>query len=369
MKKYTSPFLVITLSLFALQGNSATSHFDNESNLQTKTLKHSNFLVQSTDPPKKLGVFFDGFSVGASAGLGLFHGSLADYDIFAPMDEFDKYYKFAWRVNVERDIIWGLGAKLSFEKGKLAGGRLPGKQSLPVDFESIYNTIGLSARYDILNALTKKDGLENHKFFLNAEIGIGISLYRSLSYWRAEDGRVRDYVGYTVTDDNPPTQRYTADKKTAPAMAFNVPVGFTFGYRANYKTDITFSYTLNNLSTDRLDTWDRDFSAQDKYSYFGLGLRYNFNRDDSQYPAKKIKEEKVKKSSDEKWNLFGSKKEDVQPNTINLQEPIESRKSGKIDQTQQSDELEQVKLKMFELQLKLFEMQYLLNGGDPEQPQ
>src|SRR5690606_2422489 len=173
-------------------------------------------------------------SVGASAGVGLFHGSLADYDIFAPMDDFDKYYKFAWRVNVEREIILGLGAKLSFEKGKLAGGRLPGKQSLPVDFESIYNTVSLGATYDILNALTKKSGLENHKVFLKAEIGIGLTLYRSLSYWRAEDGRVRDFVGYTVTDDNPPTQRYTADKKTAPAMAFNVPVGFTFGYRANY---------------------------------------------------------------------------------------------------------------------------------------
>lgn len=365
MKKHISPLLAIMLISFTLQGFSASNNIDERSFLEMNALKNANFQGEDSGATKKLGPFFNGFSVGASAGVGLFHGSLADYDIFAPMDDFDKYYKFAWRVNVEREIKWGLGAKLQFEKGKLAGGRLPGKQSLPVDFETTYNTIGLVATYDLWDLLTRKDGLENNKFFLNAEIGIGLTMYRSLSYWRAEDGRVRDYVGYTVTDENPPTQRYTADKKTSPAMAFNVPVGFTFGYRANYKTDITFSYTLNNLSTDRLDTWDRDFSAQDKYSYFGLGVRYNFNREKSQYPKKKVKEEKTPKAEDEKWKLFGSKKEDVQPNEVSLEEPLSSRKSGKIDQTQQSEELEEVKLKMFELQLKLFEMQYLLNGGDP----
>ena len=365
MKKYISPLLAIMLISFVLKGFSAPNQPNDDSLLENQNFGNAIFLAEDTGATKKLGSFFNGFSAGASAGVGLFHGSLADYDIFAPMNDFSKYYKFAWRVNVEREIKWGLGAKLQFEKGKLGGGRLPGKQSLPVDFESTYNTVGLVLTYDLLNALTKKDGLENQKFFLNAEIGFGLTLFRSLSYWRAEDGRVRDYVGYIMTDDNPPTQRYTADKKTAPAMAFNVPVGFTFGYRANYKTDITFSYTLNNLSTDRLDTWDRDFSAQDKYSYFGIGVRYNFNRDKSQYPKKKIKEEKVPKADDEKWKLFGSKKEDVQPNAVNLEEPLSSRKSGKIDQANQSEELENVKLKMFELQLKLFEMQYLLNGGDP----
>ena len=100
----------------------------------------------------------------------------------------------------------------------------------------------------------------------------------------------------------------------------------------------------------------------DKYSYFGLGVRYNFNREKSQYPKDKIKEPKA---DSEKWKLFGSKKEDVKPNDVSLGNPIESRKSGKIDQTQENEELEEVKLRMFELQLKLFEMQYLLNGGDP----
>lgn len=335
------------------------------SSSQSQIVLSKNLIVSPGDTAKSenLGAFFDGFSVGASAGVGLFHGSLADYDIFAPMDDFSKYYKFGWRVYVQREIKWGLSAKLGFEKGKLAGGRLPGKQSIPVDFESIYNTINLSATYDILDAFTKKDGLKNHKFYLNAEIGIGITFFRSVSYWRAEDGRPRDFVGYTVTDDNPPTQRYTLDAKTKPAIAFNVPVGFTFGYRLNYKTDVTFSYTLNNLSTQRLDTWDRDYASQDKYSYFGLGMRYNFNRSKSDYPKKKVKE--AKDETDKKWGLFGSKKDDVQPKDVAVKTPIESRQSGKIDPAMEDKELDDVKMKMFELQLKLFEMQYLLNGGSP----
>lgn len=311
------------------------------------------------DPPpagsdQQLVGFFNGFSVGGSAGVGLFHGSLADYNIFAPFSDFSTYYKFGWRAYVQRDIAYGLVLKLGFEKGQLAGGRLPGKQSIPVDFETRYNTINLSAAYNLLDLMTKKDGLKNQKFYLFGEIGIGLTLFRSVSYWRAEDNRPRDFVGYTPVDPNPPTQRYTLDTKTAPAKALNVPVGFTFGYRMNYKTDVTFSYTLNNLSTQRLDTWDRDYAAQDKYSYFGLGIRYNFNRDKSEYPKKKSKERKKKESS----------KEDVAPKSVNLQEPIQSRKSGAIVPEKENAQLEDVKLKMFELQLKLFEMQYLLNGGN-----
>lgn len=364
MKKINLLLIVICL-VTGFEGQSSafssSAVFDHST---TSEVSRAEIAPPDSSDSEDLGVFFDGFSVGASAGVGLFHGSLADYDIFAPLDDFGTYYKFGWRAYVQREMIWGLSAKLGFEKGKLGGGRLPGKQSLPVDFESNYNTISLSAAYDILNAFSKKDGLDSRKFYLNAEIGIGLTLFRSVSYWDAEDNRVRDFVGYTVTDNNPPTQRYLLDEKTKPAKTFNVPVGFTFGYRLNYKTDFTFNYTLNNLSTQRLDTWDRDYAAQDKYSYFGLGVRYNFNRSKSDYPKKKEKAQKD--NEDKKWSLFGSKKEDVSPKTVELEEPIESHKSGAIEPGQENEELENVKMKMFELQLKLFEMQYLLNGGNPD---
>lgn len=313
--------------------------------------------------------FFNGFSFGLSAGVGLFHGSLADYDMLAPFNEFDTYYKFAWRVYAIREIKWGLSAKLQFETGSLAGGRLPGKESLPIDFETEYNTISALASFDILNGLFKKDDteLDKYKFYLNAEIGIGITMYRSFQYWR-DSGILRDYVGYTVADENPPTQRYSAKTKDSQAIAFNVPVGFTAGYRINYKTDVTFNYTLNNLMTNNFDAFDREYRANDKYSYFGVGVRYNFNREKEQYPKKKVKKEKEEKDKDSKWSLFGSKKEDVSPNEVSLEEPLQSRQSNGVNPANESKEMEEVRMKMFELQLKLFEMQYLLNGGKKPVP-
>lgn len=312
------------------------------------------------------GKFFDGFSVGASAGVGLFHGSLADYDMFAPFEDFNTYYKFAWRAYAQRDIKWGLGIKLQFEKGQLGGGRLPGLQSLPVTFESKYNTLGLVIDFDILNALLgSKKELNAQKFFLNAELGIGYIWFRAATYWDAEDGRVRDYVGYTVTDPEAPTQRYLLDSKTKPATTFNVPVGFTFGYRINYATDITFSYTLNNTSTKRLDAWARDFNSNDKYSYFGIGLRYNFNRTSDQYPAKK-----VKKSAENAENGTGMplpaganlQKDGSQPNNVDLGKPVQSRKAMTVEGANKAESMDEARRQMFELQLKLFEMQYLLNN-------
>jgi hypothetical protein len=332
-----------------------------------EAVKLSSTISNKNGEPIK---FFNGFSVGASAGLALFHGSLADYDMFAPFENFGDYYKFGWRVYAEKKFEFGLGAKLEFETGTLGGGRQPGKESLPVDFESEYSTLNLKGSFDILNELFGNDrDLDDYKFYLNAEVGVGVTFFRAFSTWRpvnGQQGEIRDYVGYTVVDENPPTQRYVLEESDKAAVALNIPVGFTFGYRVNYKTDITFSYALNNLMTDRLDSWDRDFSANDKYSYFGVGLRYNFNREKENYPKKKEKKEKEEDDGDKKWRLFGSKKENVEPNEVDLTPPIESRKSNPITPDQADENLEEIRMKMFELQLKLFEMQYLLNGGEQE---
>lgn len=312
--------------------------------------------------------FFNGFSIGGSAGAALFHGDLADYNTFAPFENYSTYYKFGWRVYASKEIKYGLKATLLFESGKLGGGRITGLQSPQINFRSEYRTLAAMASLDVLGELFRKDTGKPSKTFLDVEVGIGVTFFRSLSFWTGQDERIRDFVGYTVTDINPPTQRYTAATKTKPAAALNIPVGFTFGYRLNYKTDITASYTLNNLMTDRLDTWDRDWTASDKYSYFGLGLRYNFNRNKDDYPKKKKKEEKLKapgETSDAKWKLFGSGKEDVKPKDVTLSGPIESRKSNKIVPAEQNKDMEEIRMKMFELQLKLFEMQYLINGGTP----
>jgi hypothetical protein len=364
------PFGTWLSLLFILSSSAAHSHNGDpwvKKYRASQNAKSMLLLADSASESENLGKFFDGFAVGASAGLALFHGTLAEYNMFAPLSDFSTYYKFGWRIYASREMYKGLGLKLLFEAGSLEGGRAPGLQSPIITFRSEYRTLALAAKIDVLGALLGEDS-KPRKTYLDAEIGIGITWFRALSFWTGEDERVIDFVGYTVTDNNPPTQRYTVDEKTNAATALNIPVGFTFGYRVNYKTDVTFSYTLNNLATDRLDSRSRDWSANDKYSYFGLGLRYNFNRSKDDYPPKKIKDKDlIQEAGNEKWKLFGSKKEDVSPNEVNLDGPIESRKSNKVLPTEQNKDMDEIRMQMFELQLKLFQMQYLLEGaGTPQ---
>jgi len=359
LKILLASLLLVAAILFSLQGVTGVDPWvKNHRNSQKLSI-----FPENESPPGQM-KFFNTLAIGGSFGYSWFHGSLADYETFAPIENGGEYYKFAWRIHASRDIKWGLRGKVQFEKGSLTGGRLPGLQSLPVDFETDFNTFSLLLNYDLLNTLFNKKydskGLKGYKFFFYGEVGIGITWFRSVSWWDTERNQVRDYVGYTVTDPEAPTSRYLLKAKDSPEIALNIPIGFTAGYRINHQTDVTISYMLNNTMTKKLDTWSREFNSNDKYSYIGIGLRYNFNREKKEYPPKKKKEDKDEKK---KWKLFGSKKEDVEPNDVELNEPLESRKSNPINAESQNDDLEEIRMKMFELQLKLFEMQYLLNGG------
>ncbi len=323
-------------------------------------LKSSTIKKKSGEPIK----FFNGFRIGAGVGTAIFHGDLADYNMLAPVGDFSTYYKFGWHAMVEREIKFGIAAKLNFDNGSLEGGRLPGLQSLPVTFRSTFSSLSLMASIDLMGMLFRDADLAKTKMYLMAQAGIGVTWFRSLSYWDTGVPLVRDFVGYNVIDPNPPTQRYVADSKTKAATALNFPIGFTYGYRINYKTDVTFTYSYNTLNTDRLDTWSREWTANDKYSYFGVGMRYNFNREEDQYPKKKEKKKEDPKAEDgsEKWRLFGSSKENVSPKDVQLQDPVTARKA-KSDLSAKDEELEEIRMRMFELQLRLFQMQYL-----PDQP-
>jgi len=364
LKKSLASLILVLAILFSIEGISGVDPWvRNYRQSQAPSL-----LAEEDSTPNQI-EFFNTLSIGGSFGYSWFHGSLADYNTFAPLKDGGQYYNFSWRVHASRDIKWGLRGKVQFEKGSLSGGRLPGLQSLPVDFETDFNTFSLLLNYDLLNLLFNKkydsEGLKSYKFFFYGEVGVGVTWFRSVSWWDTERNMVRDYVGYTVTNPDAPTSRYLLKAKDSPEIALNIPVGFTAGYRLNHQTDITISYTLNNTVTKKLDTWSREFNSNDKYSYIGIGLRYNFQREKSDYPPKKKKNKEEKK----KWKLFGSKKEDVQPNDVELKEPLESRKSNPIDPESQNEDLEEIRMKMFELQLKLFEMQYLLNGGkNPDTP-
>ena len=327
-------------------------------------------LPPAPAPPP--GHFWKGVAVGGSAGTCWFHGDLANYHSIPRPNERDAF-QFGWSAYAQKDVYKGLIVKVQFEHGDLRGGRSPGKQSPVVNFHTTFSQIGVHAQYDVFKQLFQKDSRKK-RYSIDLEAGLGLTLWRSLSVWTGQDERVRGFVGYTVTDNNPPTQRYTAKAKAAPAMALTIPVGVSGSYMLNYKTDVVLSYTLNNLFTDRLDTWSRDWTAKDKYSFFSIGLRYNFMRDPQDMPAKREKKhrekhKKDKSSQDDKNNKdqssvspayqgnFSSQTDpNAKPHKISLPFPIRARKSKNFSKNVEGD-MKKMQLQIYEMQLRMLEMQ------------
>jgi hypothetical protein len=144
-------------------------------------------------------------------------------------------------------------------------------------------------------------------------------------------------------------------------LRMSVPVGLDLGYRINENTDITANICLFNTTTDKLDSFVRDWSARDKFAYFGVGLTYNFNRSEDQYPEKKEEEKKKEKqASAEKEEQESST--DISEIDISEASADEQGLFKKLFKgSDKSDEdLLRIKMKLFQIQMKLFQMQYLL---------
>jgi len=299
---------------------------------------------------------FDGMAVGASAGPTVFYGDLSEFDIIPVKPSNADIFGFAWNAFVQKDVYKGVGVKLSYENGYLTGGRLPGKQSVRVDFDTRYRTLALQVTYDLLDAFNKKEKLTT-RTYLEAQVGAGMVNYRSVSYW-SDSNRAREFVGYSEPESSVASTRKELLNESDMLSTISVPVGLHFGYRINYKTDIFFNGTLHNTFTDELDTWLRDWSAKDKYLYAGFGVRLNFNRDESEYPEKKDRSRSSRRDKDSASNgqdggngnsIFGRyKSQKNDGNNANAQ-------NAGGDDTNMLN----LQLQMFELQMKLFEMFYL----------
>ncbi len=296
---------------------------------------------------KNFGPIFDGVSISASAGINIYFGDLADYNMFPKINEIGKYSTSAFKFSIARDIKWGLGAKLNYQSGKLEGTRQPGKQSSTISFENSFYDISLQPQLLISDVLFKKNDSRRLKIY--AHVGIGYMWYRTQQY-DTETRFTRDYEGYIAIEGTESLSQKTLSDKTPKATALTIPYGLTFFYKINHKIDLHLDFTQSSTNTDRLDAFRRDWTAKDKYDYIGIGLTYNFNRTSDDAPKKRSKKDDIKKF-DEETTLDSSTKEPKKGLFNGLKKKKKSSKE---------DELLNVRLKLFETQLKLFEMQYLL---------
>ena len=253
-------------------------------------------VPEDGEEDKMLPTFFDGFSIGGSFGAGIFYGDLANYYVFPKVEDFGRTFRSVYRGYVQRDIEWGLGARIQFEKGSLKGGKTPGLQAAPVDFRTDFFNISLSAYYDVASLILRK-GKPRHYYF-DLFVGVGWMGFRSFSFWE-ETQATKDYVGYVEVERTEGVSQKGLLEKDKLVKAWNMPIGVKFGYQLNHKFDITAEISQVNTFTDELDTWVRDWTARDKYGFYGIGITYNFNRkkdDFAKLPRKGREKRKERKA-------------------------------------------------------------------------
>ncbi|MGE3653149.1 MAG: hypothetical protein AB7G22_03440 [Flavobacteriales bacterium] len=296
---------------------------------------------------KNFGPVFDGLSIHLSAGANVYFGDIANYKLFPNISQFRQHVTGGFKFAVAREIKWGLGAQVNYQRGSLIGTRKTGKYSSTVTFETRFYDISLQLRYPLSDALFKKN--EYSRFKLFGYVGFGSAWYRSQLY-DTETLGTKDYEGYIEVDETKNLAQKTLSDKVPKAQTWIIPYGVTLVYKYNYKMDFHVDFTQTATTTDRLDAFSRDWTARDKYDYIGVGVTYNFNRTADDAPKKKQKKETTEKTSNE-----DSSSTKVKSDSGNKLFGNRKKKSKTED-----DELLNIRLKLFETQLKLFEMQYLL---------
>jgi len=321
--------------------------------------KASTNEVSEDGTDKNFGPVFDGASVSASVGINAYFGDLADYTIFPEFKDIGKYTTSAFKFSIARDIKWGLGAKLNFQSGNLVGTRKTGKNSTTKSFENSFIDLSIQPRYLISDILFKKS--EYARFKIYAHVGVGIMWYRTKLY-DTETLNTKDYEGYIEVENTEDLAQKTLSDKTAKAKTLTIPYGLTVVYKLNHKIDLHLDFTQSTTTTDRLDAFDRGWTAKDKYDYIGIGLTYNFNRTLDDSPKKRPKKNQVKKfdNDDMTTQSDSSTTTPIATSTKKSKKGLFGRKKKSKKSEKEEDELLNIRLKLFETQLKLFEMQYLL---------
>jgi hypothetical protein len=358
LKRLTTPLLFLIFSTSSFAARYIPSGTEEDSLAAASKVSKSVVLLEEDEEEKELPGFFDGFSFGGSFGLSLYYGDLADYDIFPSAREYGDFFRSGWRLYAQRDIKWGLGAKIVLDKGSLEGGRQPGLQSRHVSFRTRYHGVAIAANYDLARLIFPRSKISERRFTLHGNIGYGLMWFRSYLF-DTNSLLVDNYYGYVPLDEVEKLNIAALSDKTEYARAWKLPIGMTLGYKLNFKTDLTFTVSQTNLFSDEMDAWVRSWSASDKYAYFGFGIRVNLNRGESDMPEKKERERGNEDDAD------ATNSTDTGPQDIEVGDNFRSGRGlnlrkNKRQKNGSGDELLDVRLKMFEIQLKLFEMQYLL---------
>ena len=205
---------------------------------------------------KNFGPVFDGAYINLSAGMNVYFGDIAAYNLFPRFSQFDEHITSAFKFSLGREIKWGFGAQLNYQRGSLIGTRKTGKNSSLISFRNSFYDISLQVNYNLNDALFKKN--EYNRFTLYAQVGFGSIWYRS-QLFDAETLNTKDYEGYIEVESTQELTQKTLSDKVKKAQSWSVPYGIRLNYKHNYKLDFHLDLTQTSTFTDRLDAFNRSW--------------------------------------------------------------------------------------------------------------
>ena len=121
---------------------------------------------------------------------------------------------------------------------------------------------------------------DNSKFFNKFSVGIiashGLIYSNSKIYAQEDEGLNLHYVNASAKSDKRGSSGNTVEAVTS--------YGLGLSYVVNDRFDIGVETTIRNVWNDRLDSWETEGSANDKYSFTAIGFTYYLKKRKSPVP-------------------------------------------------------------------------------------
>lgn len=303
----------------------------------------------------------EGWFIGADAGGTLFYGDVALYNTLPKFGDWSKSVGNGYSLYFGKKFKWGLSAEIQGFKGTLKGEKMADRL-YPRYFRGDVIDYSLSLKYNLSQAIFRET--PGRKFFnrftVYVTVGGGQVLYRSRLYKQAVNGnwyleKTNSYTTVGIDSAGATSAGGNVVDKKAFSSAWIIPAGGKINFKLNGQTDLVLDLRYVTVLSDKIDSWERSWSHQDKYFYTGIGLNYNLaTKSEGDIPddQRLLRPHKKSKAKDG-YSSSGSSTSGTPSGGGGSRK---SRKAAKEDK-----DLE-IKMKLYELQLKLFEMQYLMTN-------
>jgi hypothetical protein len=213
----------------------------------------------------KLKYFFKGTSLSVSGGASIFKGDIASYKVFPGFKDMSK--SIGTNAGLSFDLPFGktIGLRINGTYGTLTGEKdLNYTETQNLKFDAEYTQASILLRVTARGSKTKYAGLK--KVNLSFLAGFGKSYFKSQSMYTPSNEILNEF-GF---DENGAVQLASCNV---------IPYGAELSYSLNDKVALFASGMINNTMTDRMDSFVKNNSRDDKNYNLNLGLTFFLKTD------------------------------------------------------------------------------------------